>query len=556
MKFKYSWLPLVFLGLTACDVNNDLEPIVEPVAEVVPLNSNGLDLSNYISVGASFTAGFTDNALFIAAQENSFPNILSQKFSLTGGGNFPQPLMSDNVGGLLFGGTLIQGPRLYFNGTGPASLASLGAVPSTDVTTPVTGDVNNYGIPGAKSYHFVAPGYGNLSAVPLGQANPYFARFSSGATATVLGDAVTRQPTFFSLSEIGGNDVLGYALSGGTGMSQEGNLNPATYGPADITDTNVFDNVMNNMVTALTSNGAKGVVGNLPYITTLAHFTSVPYNPLDPTADTDAGEQLAAQIPLLNNVYGAINQIYAGAGQPERSIVFSADTSNALVIYDEDATDLSMAITNTLAASPTFVPFVESLGLPAAAAPLVAQLLGQQYGKARSATSGDLFVLPSSSIIGTVNQDAAAALITQSGGLLPATLAGQFSAHGVTLPLADKWVLTPQEQDAIRVATDAYNGTIKTLADANGLAFVDFNKVLQEGATSGLKFDRYILTTDLVTGGLVSLDGVHLTARGYALMANKFLEAIDETYGSNFSAATDGLAKADDYPTNYSPSLR
>jgi len=56
----------------------------------------------------------------------------------------------------------------------------------------------------------------------------------------------------------------------------------------------------------------------------------------------------------------------------------------------------------------------------------------------------------------------------------------------------------------------------------------------------------------LVSGGLVSLDGIHLTARGYAVMANKFLEAVDATYGSNFIAA--GVkANTGDYPTNYSP---
>jgi len=39
-------------------------------------------------------------------------------------------------------------------------------------------------------------------------------------------------------------------------------------------------------------------------------------------------------------------------------------------------------------------------------------------------------------------------------------------------------------------------------------------------------------------------------------MANKMLEAMDDEFGSNFSLATDGLAKANDYPTNYSPTLR
>ena len=62
------------------------------------------------------------------------------------------------------------------------------------------------------------------------------------------------------------------------------------------------------------------------------------------------------------------------------------------------------------------------------------------------------------------------------------------------------------------------------------------------------------MTTDLVFGGLVSLDGIHLTARGYALMANKFLEAIDATYGSNFIEAGQ-VAKADNYPVGYSAEL-
>ncbi len=553
MKFKYSWLPFILLGLTACDVNNDLDPIVAAEEEVIAVNANGVDFSNYIAVGASFTAGFTDNALFIAAQENSFPNILSQKFALAGGGTFTQPLMNDNIGGLLFGGTQIQGPRLFFDGSGPASLATLGAVPTTDAANPVTGNINNYGMPGAKSFHFVAPGYGSaagLIATPR-TANPYFVRVASSATTTVLADAVAKNPTFFTLSEFGGNDVLGYALSGGESDMTAPNYNP-------ITPTATFDAVFATTLGALTGTGAKGVVGNVPYITSLAHFTTVPYNPLDPRGDSDAATQLAAQIPLLNNVYGAINQVYAGAGQAERSIVFATDAPNALVIYDEDAFDLTMAITNTLAASPTFVPFVESLGLPAAAAPLVAQLLGQQYGKARSATANDLFVLPSSSVIGTVNTTAATALVTQSGGLLPATLAGQFSAEGITLPLADKWVLTPQEQEELRIATDAYNTTIETAVNADpNLALVDLKGLLEEAASdTGVQFDDFIFNGNLVTGGLVSLDGVHLTAKGYALMANRILEAIDGAFGSNFKDATNGLAKANNYPTNYSPFLR
>jgi len=109
----------------------------------------------------------------------------------------------------------------------------------------------------------------------------------------------------------------------------------------------------------------------------------------------------------------------------------------------------------------------------------------------------------------------------------------------------------------IETATDAYNATIDKIASSNeNLVMVDLNSVLTEAATSGIQFDDYNLTTALVTGGLISLDGVHLTARGYALMANKILEAIDNEFGSNFTLATNGLAKADDFPTNYSPTLQ
>ncbi len=53
----------------------------------------------------------------------------------------------------------------------------------------------------------------------------------------------------------------------------------------------------------------------------------------------------------------------------------------------------------------------------------------------------------------------------------------------------------------------------------------------------------------------MGLDGIHLTSRGYAVMANKFLEAMDAKYGSNFIEAQ---VKADvgTYPTNYSPTFQ
>jgi len=528
-KFKYLSLFALSLAFIGCDVNNELEEFKAPEEEMVALNGNSIDFSNYVSIGASFTAGFADGALFKAGQESSFPNILATKFALVGGGDFKQPLMSDNIGGLLFGGTKIQEPRLYFNGSGPVRLSD---TPTTDVVVSVRGDLNNYGIPGAKSFHILAPGYGNPAGVPLGLANPYFARMSSTNSTTVLADALGQAPTFFTLSEIGGNDVLGFATSGGFNAPNAANpagfnakyqsdptVSPADYGGNDITNVDVFAQVFSGMVDALTAGGRKGVVANLPNITDLPYFTTVPFNavPLNEATATqlngafaayNAGLQQVLDLKNANQLPAQVLPLLANYNQAEvdrRKVSFVAG-QNAVLILDENLSNLT---------------------------PINAALTNM-----RQATSADLLVLTSSSFIGT-------------------TVGGNAQLiNGVSVPLADQWVLTPEEQELVATATDSYNTTIQNIATAKGLAFVDFKDILTQAKTTGLMFDGNNLTTSLVTGGLVSLDGIHLTGRGYALMANKMLAAIDVTYGSNFTLATNGLAKAENYPTNYSPSLK
>ena len=135
------------------------------------------------------------------------------------------------------------------------------------------------GVPGAKSFHLAAPGYGNPAGITSGQANPYFARFASSESATVIEDAASQNPTFFSLW-IGNNDILSFATSGGIGVDQAGNLDPSTYGSNDITDPNVFASVYNDLLNALNANASGGVVFNIPDVTNIPFFTTVPNNAL------------------------------------------------------------------------------------------------------------------------------------------------------------------------------------------------------------------------------------------------------------------------------------
>lgn len=511
MNIRYIYLFVLALGFLACDEDDNILPEEVILPE---LTTGSADFSNYVAVGASFTAGFTDGALFIAAQGNSFPNILSKEFAKVGGGDFTQPLMNDNFGGLAAGGNRLPGfnPRLVFGGAGPVPLESV--IGPVTVTTDIvlnnpTGPFKNLGVPGAKSFHLLFDGYGNPGNLATATANPYFVRIASSPTTTVLADAMAQSPTFFTLSEIGGNDVLGYATSGGDGS----NLITPVAGPPGVG----FNETFGAIVTTLTSGGAKGAVTNVPYITDLPHFTTVPHNPIPLDAATAGFLNSAAAYGAYNTgIQGAfaflvgnnlMSQVDADAEIAKRTIVFSESANNAVVIMDESLTDLT--------------------GINSALISI------------RQATAEDLFVLPSSSFIGT-----------------EAVPGNPQTVNGVAIPLEDKWVLTPEEQEEIKDATDAYNTTIATVANANdNLVLVDLNAILTEVSSIGIDFDGFNLNADLVTGGAVGLDGVHLTARGYALMANKFLEAIDSAFGSNF-IESGNMAKANDYPTNYAPTLQ
>jgi hypothetical protein len=461
--------------------------------------SGEADFSKYVTVGNSLTAGYADGALYLNGQLNSYPNIVAGQMQFAGGGEFNQPLVNDNTGGLLANGVQIRPNRfvLASNGMGaPAGPARYtGAAPTTDIINKVTGPLNNFGVPGAKSFHLGAPNYGALTGVSTGTANPYYTRFSSSETSTVIGDAVTANGTFFTLW-IGNNDILLYATSGGTNTNaltgevtiaddhnETGNTLPQTYKANDITNNNTFAAVYQQLVTGLTANGAKGVLLNILDVTSIAYFTTVPPNPIPLDGPTAA---------FVNSNYAQYNgglQLAAANGfitpaeAAQRTINFSAG-QNFVVIVDNDLTDIS--------ASPIPLP------------------------NWRQTTSNDLIVFPAAGVLGTL-----------------ADPSNPASVIGVGVPLTNQQVLTTTEQARVTNAQQSYNATIAAIAAANDLAYVDANAALNQVATTGIPFNGGLLTSTYATGGLYSLDGTHPTARGHAFTANLMIDAINAQYGSN-----------------------
>ncbi len=501
MKNYIKYLPFLALGVISCEPELD-----NPVDEIGFYSKGDTDFSNYVALGNSLTAGYADGALYLTGQENSYPNIMAQQFAKVQETQmFNQPLVMDNAGGLLLAGTQIAANRrvLAVGADGnPSPQIYTGMQPTTDVTNLLTGPFNNMGVPGAKSFHLITPGYGNISGVPVGTANPYFARFASSSSTTVLADAVAQNPTFFSVF-IGNNDILSFATSGGVGVDQTGNLDPSTYGSNDITDPQVFASAYSTIVNAMVGTGADGVLVNLPDITSIPFFTTIPNNALvldAPTAANLTGFfQAVAGIFAQGAIQQGLDPATAQGLAAQYAIKFNAGPNRFLI-------DVPVTQTNPLGFRQMTAEELLVLTINRGA-------LAQGYGS----------VVLTPEVMQVLG-------ILQTGGK-PTAEQAQL-VLGAVSGIDDKDVLDKSELTAISTALASYNATIKGLAQANGLAFVDSKSVLGQVANGGISYDGGNLTSTFVTGGAFSLDGVHPTARGYALVANTIIDAINSTYNS------------------------
>ena len=516
MKNKFILLATLAIGFASCEPEFDKEVNADYTA-------GEANFTSYVAVGNSLTAGYMDGTVSRVGQTYSYPNLLAQQFALVGGGAFTQPSYADdlnNLGGLMIGGFPIANNRLIIDASQSRPEVITGTS-TIEVSNLQAKAFNNMGVPGAKSFHLLAPGYGNVAGVIPQTANPYFVRHATTPMATVFGDALTKAPTFFT-NWIGNNDVLAYATSGGEGVDQNaaGNTNPSTYGSNDITNANTFAAVYSFLInggtnpltgqtgqSGLTLNGAKGVVCTIPSVTSIPYFTTVPYNPLPAQATSSNPTAIGLYQFLAVATGGRISPLNTAAG-----------TKNPVLIKDEDLTDIG--------------PTIQAYALGSGNSLLVsnAATLAALYGKARHATAADLIVLPASSVIGVDPANSAA---------------NPFDVPGVTLPLINKWVLTANEKAKVAAATSAYNASIVAIANAKNsaagytvVAVADMNAIMNQLVT-GLKIETgSIYTANYFSGSamegqvLFSLDGVHPNARGYAVIANEIIKVINTSFKS------------------------
>jgi hypothetical protein len=496
MKNKILYSLLTAFAVSACTYDF-------PVQEEPTLGE--VDFTKMVSVGNSLTAGFMDGALYANSQNNSFPSIIAAQAELLGGGVFTQPTITSVNGCFNPAGGCTQGRLVLKNPASPAPTPTAGEPAAlADFTATPKNQLNNWGVPGVTLQTALIAATGGPAGNPA--YNPYYKRIASAPSAdgttgsTLIGDAaasLANGGTFFTFW-LGNNDVLGYATGGAAN-------------PAILTNQTDFQTRLNAALNAMLSAKAdtKGAVANIPNVTSIPFFSTVPVNPVNlPAANATAlNGGFAGYNTTLDALKGAPFSLPA-AEMDSRKIIFTTGAGNRVVLTDENARDLG--------------PFWDQLqGAGAITAEQRTAL--EPYRRARQAivptatTPGDFIILPAASFIGT---------IVGSNPLL---------VNGLSVPLADNWVVVPQEQTEIQAAIDGFNQTIAASVSAQSarLVLVDANKALRDVKAGTVFINGSAFTASITPPfGAFSLDGVHPNPRGSAYIANEFIKAINAKWGS------------------------
>jgi hypothetical protein len=308
------------------------------------------------------------------------------------------------------------------------------------------------------------------------------------------------------------------ASAGGT-LTSEGNFETR------------FNDALDIMLDANTD--AKGIVANIPDVTSIPFFTTVSYKPIPLDAPTAASLQanLAGNYnAFLDGMVGAMVITQAEADKRYLTFIESTSTAtyNTVLINDETLTDLS----------------------PYMAGPYAGLL---KYAIARQTKSTDLVCLTAGSYIGA-SIDKAAPGDSILGVSFP--IYNTSSANASALK-GDDLILIPSEITEIKNAVTAFNVIISDAVTANSsrLALLDANTQLKAvrdadlSVTGSLTLYGIAIKASFVPPyGIFSVDGVHPNARGYAYIANLFISAINNKFNSRIP-----LCNPNDYPGNDLP---
>lgn len=171
------------------------------------------------------------------------------------------------------------------------------------------------------------------------------------------------------------------------------------------------------------------------------------------------------------------------------------------------------------------------------------------------------YLTPAALVLGGYSQATGLPVSVLSGllGIVPGdyvTPAGTVQIAGILqgtqkTPISDAGVLTAAEVVTVQTQVKAFNQVIAQAATAAGATLVDINALFTQVSSKGLTVNGFVGTSSFL-GGFFSLDGIHPTNTGYAVVANTFIDAMNAAFKTTIPDVALGPVAAADplWPTN------
>ena len=272
-----------------------------------------------------------------------------------------------------------------------------------------------------------------------------------------------------------------------------------------------------------------------------------------PTTDEDLITDLVLGFPIGNNK-SQMNE----AIQLNPTALFVWAGNNDALQADESGTPTAMTpvatftqefqqLMNTLHAQTKAtlivanIPDVTAVPYLTPAATIIAQV-ATETGLSQTQVAADLGIEDGDLINATGQSQVQSAITAIKAGQTPT-------------PLTDAGFLNASEIATIQSTVTQYNTVIAQQVASVGGVVVDIHTLLGNLTQNGITINNYQATTTFL-GGLFSLDGIHPTNTGYALIANEFIDTMNSSLKTMIAdmnvstiAAADPLFGPDIKPT-------
>ncbi|MBD3226367.1 MAG: hypothetical protein GF313_16680 [Caldithrix sp.] len=100
-------------------------------------------------------------------------------------------------------------------------------------------------------------------------------------------------------------------------------------------------------------------------------------------------------------------------------------------------------------------------------------------------------------------------------------------------PIPEEFILDAEEVTLVKQTVNGYNDAIESVCGIRDIPVVDMYDLFNTISNGGYTLAGFTFTDDFITGGFYSIDGIHPSPMGQALIANRWLDVI----GSNYQAS-------------------